>query len=158
MSTIYLSSGSGTAPSPYTLLAFDRALQDGGIADLNHLRVSSIIPPETRIIENKPPKYKFPYGALAKTVYSEAYGKEGETISACLVLIQTNHENGNRGVIFEASGIEMEEVIQKKTLFMAMEAMKDRGFPIDVITTVSKTLKVPPGSVGCVIAAAIMDI
>lgn len=48
---IHIGSGVGTGPT--TLSAFDAALYDAGIANYNLLVLSSVIPPESKIIEHK---------------------------------------------------------------------------------------------------------
>jgi arginine decarboxylase len=45
---IHLGSGIGTGPT--TLAAFDSALNDVGIANYNLLRLSSVIPPKTKVV------------------------------------------------------------------------------------------------------------
>lgn len=47
---IHLVSGVGNGPT--TLSAFDAALNDAGVANYNLLRLSSVIPPETTIVEH----------------------------------------------------------------------------------------------------------
>ena len=47
---IHLASGIGTGPT--TLAAFDAALNHAGIANYNILRLSSVIPPDTTIIQH----------------------------------------------------------------------------------------------------------
>ncbi len=45
---IYISSGRGTGPT--SLSAFDAALNEAGVANYNLIRLSSIIPPDSKII------------------------------------------------------------------------------------------------------------
>jgi arginine decarboxylase len=45
--------GSGTGSGPTTLSAFDAALNDAGIANYNLLVLSSVIPPQSKIVEHK---------------------------------------------------------------------------------------------------------
>lgn len=47
---IHIASGIGTGPT--TLAAFDAALNHAGIANYNLLRLSSVIPPQSEIIQN----------------------------------------------------------------------------------------------------------
>jgi arginine decarboxylase len=47
---IHLVSGIGSGPT--TLAAFDAALNDAGIANYNILRLSSVIPPATKLIDH----------------------------------------------------------------------------------------------------------
>ncbi len=55
---IYISSGVGTGPTK--MAAFDAALQAAGAANYNLLRLSSIIPPDSKIIEENGPISKHP--------------------------------------------------------------------------------------------------
>src|SRR5438105_12273653 len=61
------------------LNAFDRALQDAGVADINFLRVTSIMPPGARVIELPP----YPPGLLLPAVYARlASARPGARIAA----------------------------------------------------------------------------
>jgi arginine decarboxylase len=48
---IHVATGLGSGPT--TLSAFDAALNDAGVANYNLLRLSSVIPPETTIVEHE---------------------------------------------------------------------------------------------------------
>jgi arginine decarboxylase len=48
---IHLAKGLGSGPT--TLSAFDAALNDAGIANYNLLRLSSVIPPDTQIVDHE---------------------------------------------------------------------------------------------------------
>jgi arginine decarboxylase len=50
---IYLASGIGTGPTK--LSAFDAALNDAGVANYNLIRLSSVIPPKAKIVNNAGP-------------------------------------------------------------------------------------------------------
>jgi arginine decarboxylase len=50
---IYIASGIGSGPTK--LAAFDSALNDSGIANYNLIKLSSVIPPDTKIVEVKSP-------------------------------------------------------------------------------------------------------
>lgn len=154
--TIYLTGGLGTAGPGQFLLAFDRALSNAGIADLNHIRVSSIVPPYTAIVQAAPNTMDFPYGKLTPTVYSTISGTEGEDIAACLVLVQSKMDD-RRGVIFETSG-RIERMVYSLALSMAMQAMHGRQMEINRTYSISKNYHVKIGEVACIVIAAIMDI
>ena len=51
--TIKVASGTGTGPTK--LSAFDAALQSAGVANFNLIRLSSIVPPGSKIIDSKGP-------------------------------------------------------------------------------------------------------
>lgn len=50
---IYVASGIGSGPTK--LSAFDAALNDAGVANYNLIKLSSVIPPESKIIVHKSP-------------------------------------------------------------------------------------------------------
>lgn len=154
--TIYLVGGTALASAGYDLLSFDRALAAAGIADLNHVRVSSIIPPHTTILKEPPPASRYPYGRIAYTVYSQIYGHPGDTITACLALIQTDSID-KRGVIFEISGLMNQTVAEQLATTSAWNALTDRSMVAGEKYILSKTLHIPEGKVGCCLVAAIMD-
>lgn len=149
---IFITSGSGIAAWPLNLLAFDRALRKAGIADYNHLRVSSIVPPGTEIVEGSP---VYPLGSLVPTVYSRAQGEEG-IISACIALAIPKDKRDN-GVIFEVAGEFTKDVAEERAHSMASLAMGDRNIRIDTIRCFSIQLTIPEGHAGCVLVAAVME-
>lgn len=53
---IHIASGTGTGPTK--LAAFDSALQSAGVANFNLIRLSSIVPPSSKIIEHDGPVTK----------------------------------------------------------------------------------------------------
>jgi len=80
------------------LNAFDRALMDAGAADLNFLRVTSILPPGARVIEL--PAY--PPGLLMPAVYARIVStRAGDRISAA---IGVGISRDSLGVIMEYTG------------------------------------------------------
>src|SRR5687767_14258300 len=88
----------GSAEGRTALNAFDNALLNAGIHNLNLMRVSSIVPKDASFGELP----KLPVGTLAPVVYSEITSNvPGEVISACVgagvgelggVLMEYHHE------------------------------------------------------------------
>src|SRR3970282_1881976 len=71
----------GAGEGTTELNAFDRALMDAGIANLNFIRVTSIMPPAARIV-TLPRLYP---GMLVPAVYAQIIGHTpGERIAAAL--------------------------------------------------------------------------
>jgi arginine decarboxylase len=66
---IHLSSGSGAGPTP--LAAFDAALMDAGVANYNLLCLSSVIPPNARIVRAKHRTQPDDYGRRLYVVMSQ---------------------------------------------------------------------------------------
>lgn len=157
LNTIYVTSGKGICEAKYGLLSFDLALRDAGIADLNHVRVSSIIPPNTLIKPVPPPLEAFPYGKLTYTVYARSEGKARQEIAACLVLMQSSLDD-KRGVIFETSIHGSESTAVNLACEMARLAMHERGLSICKTFVSSSHMIVPRKHVGTVIVGAILDL
>ena len=66
---IHLSSGTGAGPTP--LAAFDAALMDAGVANYNLLCLSSVIPPNARIVRAKHRTQPDDYGRRLYVVMSQ---------------------------------------------------------------------------------------
>jgi len=119
---LYLVTGKAEGETP--LNAFDNALIDAGIGDVNLIKVSSIVPPEAEVILAKP---ELPRGALVPCVYSaNTSATPGQRIAAALAVGLA--EDGF-GVIMESSGETAEEAASK-ALFMVEEAFKIRGLKL----------------------------
>ena len=67
---IHLSEGTGEGPTP--LAAFDAALMDAGVANYNFLCLSSVIPPNARIVVAKHHTQPDDYGRRLYVVMSQA--------------------------------------------------------------------------------------
>jgi len=57
---IQVTSGKGSGPT--TLAAFDSALLDAGVANYNLIKLSSIVPPNVKVVETKRRKLRLPGG------------------------------------------------------------------------------------------------
>ena|SRR5579864_1595434 len=113
------------------LNAFDRALRDAGVADLNFLRVTSIVPPDARIIEL--PAY--PPGILMPAVFARiASAHPGDVITAALgVGLSREHH----GVIMEYAGHESRADAERAARQMVVEGFAMRGLRLDEVFVVS---------------------
>jgi len=137
----------GHGEGPTELNAFDRALQDAGAADLNFLRVTSILPPGARIIEL--PEY--PPGILMPAVYARAISaRPGERISAAIgVGVAREHH----GVIMEYTGHTPKDEAERAVHAMVLEGFRMRGLPLDeiVVAVAEHTVE----RAGCAVALAL---
>lgn len=90
----------GKGEGLHKLTAFDTALIDAGIGDMNLLRVSSVLPPSCRFS----PEFSMPLGSLLPVAYGSITSDvPGETIGAAIgVGIPENSDNS--GMIMEFSG------------------------------------------------------
>jgi arginine decarboxylase len=129
------------------LNAFDRALQDAGVADINFIRVTSIMPPGARVIDL--PRY--PPGLLLPAVYARiASSRAGDRIAAA---IGVGISRERYGVIMEhtahTSGADVDGAVRR----MLEEGFRIRGLVVDeLITTVAEhTVE----RAGCAVAVAL---
>jgi len=142
---ISIVAGSGEGRTELT--AFDRALMDAGIANLNFLRVTSILPAGVTVISVP----KFVPGTLTPAVYARiASHTPGERIAAAVGL---GFSHGNYGVIMEyehtGTGENAETIVRK----MVEEALAVRDLPPDEIRVAVKEHVVQ--RIGCAIAAVV---
>jgi arginine decarboxylase len=142
---ISIVAGSGEGLTELT--AFDRALMDAGIANLNFLRVTSILPAGVTVI----PVPRFAPGTLTPAVYARRVSHTpGERIAAAVGL---GFSRDSYGVImeFQHSGTaDNAEAIVRR---MVEEAMAARDLAVDEIRVASREHVVQ--RIGCVIAAVV---
>lgn len=142
---LYLVAGKAEGNTP--LNAFDNALLDAGIGDVNLIKVSSIVPPSAEVVMEKP---NLPKGALVPCVYAERTSEEpGKSIAVALAVGLA--EDGF-GVVMESEGETAEEAIEK-AVKMVEEAFKVRGLALKRILKVSSEHKVV--KCGGVVAACV---
>lgn len=144
----YVSLTAGHAEGMDDLVAFDNALADAGIADLNLVKVSSIVPQGARLV----PMRDFPIGSLVPTVYARVESDTpGETIAAAVAL---GLSPDGRGVIMEYSGrgtaAEIEAVARRRV----EAAFAVRGIPLHEYHVASAEHTVVRH--GCAVAAAVL--
>ncbi len=130
------------------LNAFDRALMDAGVANLNFVKVSSIMPPGARVV---PLPRIFP-GMIVPAVYVQIVGHvPGERIAAALAVgtHRTDH-----GVIMEYSHSGTGENAEAIVRGMVEEAFRQRDLRLDEVFVVAREHVVE--RTGCVVAVAVM--
>ncbi len=119
---LYLVAGKAEGATP--LNAFDNALLDAGIGDVNLIKVSSIVPPGSEVTLTKP---DLPRGALVPCVYIERTSeKPGQRIAAALAV---GLADDGFGIVMESEGVEAEEAATK-AVRMVEEAFRARGLPL----------------------------
>jgi len=129
------------------LTAFDRALMDAGIANLNFVRVTSILPADTRIIAVP----AFVPGMLTPAVYAKIDSHTpGERIAAAVGMGLSHH---SYGVIMEYSHSGTGENAESIVRNMVEEAMALRDLPVADIKVAVKEHVVQ--RIGCAVAAVV---
>jgi len=133
----FIVSGAGTGLSE--LNAFDCALLDSGLGNLNLVRMSSILPPGARRIG----PYQISYGSLVPVAYaSKISANVGETISAA-VAVAFPTDKKLPGLIMEYScANESAKIAEKQAIKMATEGIKSRGWNVDRVESISREMKI----------------
>jgi arginine decarboxylase len=127
--------------------AFDRALQDARVADINFLRVTSILPPGARIIDL--PAY--PAGLLLPAVYASISStRPGDRISAAIGVGITRESHG---VIMEHSAHAARAEVEAVVRSMVEEGCRIRGLCVEevIVTAAEHTVQ----RAGCAVAVAL---
>jgi len=124
---------SGKAEGPTKLNAFDNALLDAGIGDVNLIKVSSIIPAGTEVVELP----QFPAGKMVNTVLSYVSSdQEGDLICATVAVALADE----LGCVVEHSGINKDpQRIKEEAEGMVKYMMQVRGLEVkDMIVECQK--------------------
>ncbi|ACX72358.1 arginine decarboxylase, pyruvoyl-dependent [Methanocaldococcus vulcanius M7] len=144
--TISLVAGSSEGKTP--LNAFDGALLDAGIGNVNLIRISSIMPPKAEIV----PLPKLPMGALVPTAYGYIISETpGETISAAISIAIPKDED-LCGLIMEFEGVCGKKEAEEKVREMAKIGFEMRGWELKEIKSIAVEHTVE--KLGCAFAAA----
>ncbi len=138
---------SGKAEGPSKLNAFDNALLNAGIGDVNLIKVSSIIPADSEFV-------KLPElvpGDMINCVLAHKTSKTKGDLITSVIAIATSEDFG---CVAEHSDVNKDpEEVKDKAVFMVKEMMKIRGMEIKeiIVEKISHTVH----EEGSVVAAVI---
>lgn len=126
----------GASEGPTKLNAFDNALLDADIGNVNLIPVSSMLPPNTQVI----PMPKLKPGEMTNCVLSHQYSdNSGDEISAVIAFAQAEE----MGCVIETSGINRTlKQLKEEAKFMAEYMIEKRGLEIIDYREVIQTHKV----------------
>jgi arginine decarboxylase len=138
---------SGKSEGPTRLNAFDQALLDAGIGNVNLIPVSSILPAGTEIVELP----NLMEGDMINCVLSWAYSDQpGDLITVALAVATSD----DFGCVVEHSGINQDsEKVKSEAEVMVRHMMQVRGLQIREIIIEYESHKVIKG--GAVAAAVV---
>jgi arginine decarboxylase len=138
----------GAAEGPTLLNAFDNALLEAGIGNVNLIRVSSILPPGAKYVE----ALHIPPGSLVPTAYgTHASRVHGERISAAVgVGVCTD----SFGVIMEYEGMGTREEAEAEVARMLKAAFEQRQMQVHEMRIRGVEHRVR--SIGSVVAAVLL--
>lgn len=146
---------SGSARGNTDLTAFDRALLDAGIADLNLVKVTSIFPPYGKVLELKESFVRIPKGAIIPAVYTSRISADTQGTISSVIGVGVPRDSSSNGVIFEASIDGSKDWATKQVENMIVEAFRSRQIALKKIITIGAELVLAEG-VGCTVAAALL--
>ncbi|MEW6447243.1 MAG: arginine decarboxylase, pyruvoyl-dependent [Bacillota bacterium] len=120
---------SATAEGEERLTAFDKAIFKAGVGNCNLIKVSSILPPRSRLDNN----INLIPGALVPIAYGFITSDiPGEVISAAAA-VGLAQDPDSYGIIIEHSGRAPGNEIKAKTIRMVEEAFSFRSLPLKQI-------------------------
>ncbi|MCK4777341.1 MAG: arginine decarboxylase, pyruvoyl-dependent [Actinomycetia bacterium] len=138
----------GKSEGKTALNAFDNALLDAKIGNLNLSRVSSIVPKGVRI---KKELFIAP-GSVVPCVYSSIVSSEkGEILSAC---VGAGLSKDSFGLIFEYAHKGTAKIAEEIVRKMIDEGFENRSISLDKVVIISVEHKVQ--RIGSAIAAAVL--
>lgn len=126
----------GESEGPTKLNAFDNALLDAGIGNVNLIPVSSMLPSKVEII----PLPELEPGEMTNCVLSHQYSDNpGDEIAAVIAFAQAKE----MGCVIETSGINKSvKELEEEAKFMAEYMIEKRGLKIIDYKSVIQTHKV----------------
>jgi arginine decarboxylase len=136
---------SGSSEGESILTAFDKALLQAGVGNINLIRVTSILPPGAVY----KPEMEIPPGSLVPTAFASIVSDEpGKTISAA---VGVGIAENSCGVIMEHSGYITKEEAEEKIRSMIREAFQARRLELKemIISATQHTVE----RIGCALAA-----
>jgi len=136
---------SGSAEGETELTAFDGALLDADIGNINLLKVSSILPPHAEYS----PGLKLPFGALVPTAYGTIISEKPGAIISAAVAVGTSEDSF--GVIMELSDMCSKKEVEKRIEEMVKESFAMRKMKLKEIKISAVEHKVQ--KIGCCVAA-----
>lgn len=137
------------AEAEHSLTAFDAALMDAGIGNVNLVKISSILPPGC---EEEKAGIQFPPGAFVPAAYGSVCSeKKGELISAA---VGVGLSRNSFGVIMEYAGYCQASQAQQVVEKMIREAFDRRGKELEEIR--SKSIEHTVENAGAAVAAVVL--
>jgi arginine decarboxylase len=128
----------GAADAQTPLNAFDGALHNAGIGDLNLVRVSSIIPPNCRKVES----HTINPGSLIAAAYASITSALPGEVIAAGIAVAIPEEPDRAGVVMEYSARGHREEIEEIVINMARGALEMRGLAVNRLESRAVDVKV----------------
>lgn len=131
----FITKGLGESNVSY-INAFDEALMDAGISEVNLVKVSSILPENCTEITNEP---KLVIGEIVHCVLARIDGKCGDTISAGIACVHGKKNGKKYGLVMEAEGFVDKNRLKKELEKRVKSMTKLRNFKVSKANIVIET-------------------
>ena len=140
----------GDAEGMTPLNAFDNGLIAAGVGNTNLIKLSSILPPNSKQI--KP--FKLPLGSLIPVAYASKVSTQTDEVISAAVAVAIPKDSNLNGLIMEYSAAGHKEEIEKIVRNMAAEGMRVRGYAVKEIKSIAATHRVK--KIGAAYAAVVL--
>lgn len=157
---------SGMGDSEYELTAFDSALENAGIENFNLVKISSILPCNTREASSQKLKNDLEEGSFLHTAFAKITSCTPDEVIGTCVAVAIPKEKDHIGVIMELSDRsltktpkKMENELREKAFLMCKEGMDRRkiGFKEIKVSSITKKIDHPEKYTALVSAITIWD-
>lgn len=137
------------------LTAFDRALLDARIGNLNLMKVTSVLPPGGRVVSLTDFALEIPKGALIPTVYTRSISATRGLMIASAIGVGIPEDASENGMIFEASITGPKDKAEKLVRHMISDAFDVRKVNLKKVIVVASEIE-SADEVTCTLAAALL--
>lgn len=132
----YLTKGVGQSDIS-NINAFDEALMQGGISEVNLVKVSSILPENCKEIKGQA---RLTVGEIVHCVMARIDGRRGDMISAGIACVHGQKNGKKYGLVMEAEGKVNKKALEKE-LQRRVESMSElRNFKITKTKIIVETI------------------
>ena len=139
---------SGHAEGITPLNAFDNALLEAGIGNLNLIKLSSVLPADAVRLTQPP---AIAHGSLVPTVYTTKTDTQpGEVVAAAVGI---GFQREGHGMIYECTG-DSRAAVESQVRRMVEDSFAQRGYRLHDFLVASAEHRV--GSTGCALAAVVL--
>lgn len=138
MKKLYLSKGKGKGKTK--MLAYCKALEEAGIANMNIIRLSSVIPHNSQIINEKPPIKFQDYGKKLYAVLSEIRIDSPGEIACAGIGYSLNKKKTGQGLMVEITGND-EKKVKEDIIHTLKDFLDEKEYDLENILVHTKSVK-----------------
>jgi pyruvoyl-dependent arginine decarboxylase len=123
-------SDAGSSGLPYETGSYDAALTDAGINNVNVIKYSSMVPPQSKIISKQKALKNINWGEVMECIQAESSGPKGSKLSAAVITTDIIDPNGKYlgGIACEYSGNQSKKELEQSLCVSIKEIVERRNF------------------------------